>query len=244
MSKFDFVRQMIEIAAAEAACNTQPKERCGVIVQDGDTQRLIECKNVHPNPQENFSISAEEWGYLNVDYEVLSVWHTHPNSTAAPTGSDLVMMEKTGLPWHIVSWPQGGHSYTEPTGYEAPYIGRTFVHGIQDCYALCRDWYKREFELDLPDYEREDLWWTNGKSLYLDQFEENGFVSVPTKLKTLKRGDAILMQILSPVPNHAAIYLGDGKILHHTYKRLSGIFPYGGQWQKNTTHYLRHKSQL
>ena len=72
MPKFDFVRQMIEIAAAEAACSAQPKERCGVIVQDGETQRLIECENVSLNPQENFVISAENWAYVNVDYEVLA----------------------------------------------------------------------------------------------------------------------------------------------------------------------------
>jgi proteasome lid subunit RPN8/RPN11 len=244
MTKFDFVRQIIEIAAAEAATNAHPKERCGVIVQDGVGQRLIECTNVHPNPHEYFKISAEEWAFLNVDYEVVSLWHTHPNASAAPSDGDRAMIEKTGLPWHIVSWPAGGHSYTEPTGYETPYVGRTFVHGILDCYALCRDWYKREMSIDLPDDEREDEWWNKGQSLYLDGFERNGFVSIGTDVRKLQRGDAILMQILSPVPNHAAIYLGDGKILHHTYKRLSGIFPYGGQWQKNATHYLRHKSQL
>lgn len=243
MTKFDFVPKLIEIAAAEAACNTPPRERCGVIVKDGDGQRLIECANVAPNPCETFKISAEEWGVLNVDYEVTAIWHTHPNASAAPSAADLRMIEATQLPWHVVSWPAGGHSYTEPTGYVTPYEGRPFVHGVLDCYALCRDWYKRELNIDLPDDEREDDWWNKGQSIYLDGFEKNGFVSIGKDVKKLQRGDGILMQIRSPVPNHAAVYLGDGKILQHNYGRLSAITTYGGYWLKHSTHFLRHRSQ-
>jgi len=56
----------------------------------------------------------------------------------------------------------------------------------------------------------------------------------------LKVGDCFLMQVASPVPNHAAIYLGDGLILHHLQGRLSSRDVYGGYWQKVTTHILRH----
>jgi proteasome lid subunit RPN8/RPN11 len=244
MSKFDFIPKIIEIAAAEAAVNAHPRERCGVIVKDGDGQRLIECANVAPNPQETFKIAPEEWAFVNVDYEVVAVWHTHPNASAKPTPTDLSYIELTGLPWHIVSWPEGGHSYTEPTGYEAPYVGRPFVHGVHDCYGLCRDWYKRELNIDLPNDDRDVEWWNKGQNLYLDGFEKNGFVSIGTDVRKLKIGDGILMQIRSRVPNHAAIYVGDGKILHHLHSRLSAIMPYGGQWQKNSTHFLRHQSQL
>lgn len=241
---FDFVPRLIELAAAEAALGEPPKERCGVIVKDGDGQRVIECKNVASNPHEFFKISPEEWAYLSVDYEILSVWHTHPNASAAPSAADLKMIEATQLPWHVVSWPEGGHSYTEPSGYEAPYEGRPFVHGVLDCYALCRDWYKRELNIDLPDDPREDNWWEKGGNLYVDGFEKNGFVSIGHDERDLKRGDGILMQIRSSVPNHAAVYLGEGLILHHLHSRLSGIYPYGGQWLKNSTHFLRHRSQM
>lgn len=235
---------MVAIAKAEAVDNLRPKERCGAVVKDGEGVRLVECKNIHSDPYQYFKIGAEEWAFLDVDFEILAVWHTHPNASAAPSQSDRVMMEATGLPWHIVSWPEGGHSYIEPTGYEAPYLGRVFVHGIMDCYSLCRDWYKRELGIDLPNDEREDGWWDNGKNIYLDGFEKNGFVSIPTDVRNLKRGDGLLIQYVSKVPNHAAIYLGDGKILHHVDRRLSEIAPYGGYWMKHTTHYLRHQTQL
>jgi cell wall-associated NlpC family hydrolase len=240
----DIVRQMIEVAQQEAHDNERPRERCGVVVKEGNKPRLIECSNVHDNPHEFFRISAQEWAYLDIDHEVLSVWHTHPNGTAAPSQADRVMIEATGLPWHIVSWPEGGHSYTEPTGYEAPYEGRVFVHGILDCYALVRDWYRREMSVSLPNDDREDEWWNKGKNTYLDGFEKNGFVSMGADVRNLRRGDGILMQVVSKVPNHAAVYLGDGKILHHVHGKLSNITTYGGYWLKHTTHILRHREHL
>jgi len=237
------VRQMLEIARAEAD-SPRPKERCGVIVKGGSTPRLIECQNVADDPYHQFKISAEEWAYLDVDHDVLSVWHTHPNGDASPSQADRIMIEATGLPWHIVSWPQAGHSYTEPTGYQAPYEGRVFVHGVLDCYALVRDWYKREMGIDLPNDDRPDNWWNKGQNIYLDGFAKNGFVALPYDTSQLRRGDGILMQVASRVPNHAAVYLGDGKILHHVHDHLSNITTYGGFWLKNTTHYLRHQSQI
>jgi cell wall-associated NlpC family hydrolase len=59
-------------------------------------------------------------------------------------------------------------------------------------------------------------------------------------LRNLLPGDCFLMQVASPVPNHAAVYLGDGLILHHLQGRLSSRDVYGGYWQKVTTHVLRY----
>lgn len=78
-------------------------------------------------------------------------------------------------------------------------------------------------------------------NLYLDNFGSAGFgVANLTDRTDLKVGDVLLMQVASPVPNHAAVYLGDGLILHHLQGRLSSRDVYGGYWQKVTTHALRH----
>ncbi len=75
----------------------------------------------------------------------------------------------------------------------------------------------------------------------MDNFADAGFVVVEPD--DLLVGDVFLMQVNSEVPNHAAIYLGDGLILHHLQGRLSSRDVYGGYWQKITTHTLRHQSQ-
>src|SRR5260363_36280 len=123
-----------------------------------------------------------------------------------------------------------------------PLIGRPFSHGILDCYTLIRDYYQRALRLDLPDFERAPEWWTQGGNLYLDHFDEAGFIEVP--LPALQQHDVLLMQNAAPVPNHSAIYLGGGRILQHCQGHLSAESIYGGYWRKCTTHCLRHRNLL
>jgi cell wall-associated NlpC family hydrolase len=107
---------------------------------------------------------------------------------------------------------------------------------VLDCWALCRDWYARERSVQLPDPDRRDGWWDDGHSdLYSDAaMAAAGFKKIA--MDDLAAGDLILMQIRSDnlVPNHAAIYLGDGLILHHLDGRLSSRDVYGGYWAEVT----------
>lgn len=155
------------------------------------------------------------------------------------------------MPWVIVSVLKGDEgpyvgdvSQIHPEGYEAPLVGRMFHHGVLDCYTLVRDWYKRELAVELPDFDRSDEWWNDGtSSLYLDNFEKAGCVR--TDGSELQRGDILLIQIRSKnnTPNHAAVYIGDGKILHHPYGRLSRIDVYGGMWLQYTRLVVRRGIQ-
>jgi cell wall-associated NlpC family hydrolase len=152
-----------------------------------------------------------------------------------------VACEASGVPWFIVSYPNGQWFELSPKGYVAPLVGREWSHGVLDCYSIVRDWYAQERGLSLPDFQRFDEWWRRGENLYVDNFGAAGFAVVEPD--DLLVGDVFLMQVHSEVPNHAAIYLGDGLILHHLQGRLSSRDVYGGYWQKITTHTLRHQSQ-
>lgn len=100
-----------------------------------------------------------------------------------------------------------------------PYVNRPFLHGIFDCYTLVRDFYRREWGLWLPaNIQRTYGWWEQGDNLYVDGAPKYGFVQAAD----VKRHDLIVMK-LGPVPNHGAIYLGDGKILHHIGGRFSTV---------------------
>ncbi|MDP1019744.1 NlpC/P60 family protein, partial [Klebsiella pneumoniae] len=46
------------------------------------------------------------------------------------------------------------------------------------------------------------------------------------------------------MPDHCAVYIGDGMIMHHQIDRLSCRAYYGGMYQKHTTHHLRHRDLL
>ncbi len=105
-----------------------------------------------------------------------------------------------------------------------------------DCYTLFRDAYHLA-GIEMPDFHREDDWWRNGQNLYLDNLEATGLYQVP--LSAAQPGDVLLCCFGSSVPNHAAIYCGDGELLHHIPEQLSKRERYTDKWQRRT-HSLCH----
>lgn len=212
-----------------------PRESCGLLVIRKGREVYWPCRNLGVGTDQ-FVIHPEDYAKADEQGQIVAVVHSHPGLPPEPSQADRVACEASGLPWHIVSVPSVAWASIEPSGYVAPLVGREWSHGVLDCYALVRDWFRAERGIDLPNFTRFDDWWKRGENLYLDNFAHVGFEVVePDELQT---GDCLLMQVASPVPNHAAVYLGDGLILHHLQGRLSSRDVYGGYWQKVTTHTL------
>ena len=93
--------------------------------------------------------------------------------------------------------------------------------------------------IDMPDFEREDDWWRNGQNLYLDNMAVTGFYRVP--LSSAQAGDILLCCFGASVPNHAAIYCGNGELLHHLPEQLSKRERYSEKWQRRTHSVWRHR---
>jgi proteasome lid subunit RPN8/RPN11 len=222
-----------------------PAECCGLAVVIKGRLRYVRCRNRAPDGELLFEIAPEDWAAAEDKGEIVAVCHSHVFAAPTPSMADLVGCEKSGLPWLIVNHPVGTHTVTMPSGYRAPLVGRPFVHGVLDCYSLARDYYREALGLELPDFARQDEWWLKGEDLYRQNFEACGFVRMGGgDFTALKPHDGLLMQVASPVPNHAAVVTPEGTILQHSYGRLSSRDIYGGYWRAATTHVLRHRSQL
>lgn len=221
--------------ALQHALRDAPREACGLVIIRKGREVYRTCKNLAVQTDQ-FVLCPDDYSAAEAEGEVVAVVHSHPNASPLPSQADQVSCEATGLEWHIVNVPTGAWHSFKPTGYVAPLVGRVFSHGVLDCYAIIRDWYKQDRGIDLLDFDRHDGWWSRGQNLYLDNFGKAGF----ERCADLHDGAVLLMQIGSPVPNHAAIYLGDNMVLHHLQGRLSSRDMYGGYWQKHTTHILRY----
>ena len=228
--------QILEHAQAE-----DPRECCGLIAVVKGRRRYFPCRNIATTPDEHFVLSGEDYARVEDQGEIVAVVHSHPATNPAPSQADRVACQKSGLPWVIVNPKTEAWGHCKPDGFELPYVGREFSFGIVDCYTLCRDWYGKEFGLQLSDYERRDLFWERGENLYVDNFHREGFRSIP--FEELQYGDALLMQLGSKLPNHAAIYIDDQQILHHIQGRLSSRDVLGSYYVKNTAMVLRHESR-
>ncbi len=109
-----------------------------------------------------FRISPED--YLNARNrgDIVALVHSHPDGKPCLSSADRTLQIQSGLDWWLVC-DNRIHKFRC-----VPHLtGRQFEHGVTDCYTLFRDAYHLA-GIDMPDFDREDDWWSQGKSLYLD----------------------------------------------------------------------------
>lgn len=234
------------------AAEEYPNEICGVVAEG----RYYQCRNVSTSPDKEAQLHPAD--ALEFKGRIQAFVHSHPDATSRMSESDRVQMEFFNIPYIIVGYPSSDFGFYVPTGYKAPLLGRSFYHGVLDCYALIKDFYERELGISLLDFDREDKWWENAdhESLYVNNFEKTGFSVV----NNLQYGDVIICTVGDTKhPNHALIFLGENGslksevttetvgtkiILHHLYGRKSAREVYGDIWESKTNLIVRHKELL
>ncbi len=179
-------------------------------------------------------MSPEDWLQAEMQGEIVALVHSHPGGLPWLSEADRRLQVQSDLPWWLVC--RGTiHKFRC-----VPHLtGRRFEHGVTDCYTLFRDAYHLA-GIEMPDFHREDDWWRHGQNLYLDNLEATGLYQVP--LSSAQPGDVLLCCFGSSVPNHAAIYCGDGELLHHIPEQLSKRERYTDKWQRRTHSLWRHRA--
>lgn len=205
----ELLGRVLEHARAEA-----PRECCGLLISiKGDLAEYVPCRNIAEGEDE-FRIDPSDWAEAEDRGHVLGVVHSHPGGPVTPSPADLAGQEAMGLPWWIVvpgtsEWARFGVS---------PLEGRVFAWGVEDCFSLARDYFG-----GLPDFARAPGFWLD-RDLFGDCAPLAAFYPVKGDPEP---GDVLLFAIKSETRNHCAVYLGDGRILHHMPGRLSAAEPIG-----------------
>lgn len=242
-----YLNEPLKEAIREHAREAYPEEACGFVVRSAkDKMRVVRSPNLAADKQRYFRTCPKLWRELeDAGEEILAGYNSHPNGPARASDGDKTAAEKEQIPLIILGWPINEWEVYQPSGWRAKLIGRPFVHGVLDCFSLARDYYEEKLGIEIPDYYREDDWWFKGQDLYMEKFEEAGFVRVDDGPR---EHDALLIQTpKSPVANHCAIYLGDGLIMHHVQNRVSKVEPYvaqRGDYARGVRAIVRHKSLL
>lgn len=218
-------------------------EACGLILAKGQRLTAFPCPNVHPSPKEGFAISGPHWAAAEDEVGeegIIAVYHSHPETAPELSDVDKVECEDLGIPYLIYACRWRRFLWHEPEGWVAPYRGRPWTPKVFDCYTLVRDWLLREKGLTIGTYEYEEDWMESpdAPALWEDAFESEGFVEIaPEKIEP---GDIILMGWETKIATHAAIYLGENTILHHTPDRLSCKASYGQEYRYATRKVIRY----
>lgn len=238
----------------EHAIREYPRESCGLVIDgtirgrdiDGD---YLPLENLHPDPTKSFRIDRKIW--LELGSRVTAVVHSHPDGPDCPSEADMRSQMATRLPYIIVS--TNGVNCTTPFEFGVdlephPLVGRGFRHGVTDCFAAIRDWYRLNTEVVLEDFARDWLWWKKGSNFYVENYSAMGF-RLLNENEEPKRGDAFFVCVGSKVPNHGGIYVGNGKIYHHLAPARGGPYApsylaveeYGLRWQSYRPVFGRHR---
>lgn len=200
-----------------------PQEMCGAIADIHDKgRRFFAIDNIAENPEETFEMNPKGWQALAEDGEIVAVVHSHPNGEPFLSGADRQMQIQTGLPWILAV---GGRLKQFRC---CPHLrGRVFEYGKADCGALIRDAFML-MGIDLPDHTRGDIDDDAEHEYLRKHFERVGFVRISDGL----RGGDVILTSYGGHANHAALYLGDGQILHHAYNQLSRREPFNQWWSE------------
>jgi len=218
-----------------------PKESCGLLIEIKGKEKYFPCKNLSTYSQQCFIIDPDDFVKAEESGNILAVVHSHPVTPPIASQADKISCESSELPWHIVNPKTEQWGYYEPSGYKPPLIGRHWVWGITDCWALVRDWYKETKGIILRDWDRP----TTPEEFIADPMFERcawrtGFRQLRPEEK-LQNGDLLFMSIMATGLNHVAIFL-DGDVLHHLADRISCKEPYNQWLLKCTGMRLRYAS--
>ena len=227
-----------DVALAHAK-EQDPKESCGLLIEIKGKEKYFPCKNLSNWSNQCFIIDPVDYAKAEDTGKILAVIHSHPTTQPVASQADMISCEDTNLPWHIVNPKTEQWGYYEPSGYKPPLIGRHWVWGITDCWALVRDWYKETKGIVLRDWERPI---TPEEFIADPMFERcawrTGFRQLRPEEK-LENGDLLFMSILTSGLNHVAIFI-DGDVLHHLADRISCKEPYNEWLLKCTGMRLRY----
>jgi proteasome lid subunit RPN8/RPN11 len=219
-----------------AHAQSKPEEEtCGIIAGG----KFFPCSNIHSSPIDNFGIDAKDYARLE-ELGIEAIFHSHTGFNDTFSRHDIASCKAINLPW--VMYCIGANSWHEmdPTG-NAPLLERPWIYGIYDCYGLVRDYFRKEYNILLDDYDRgEEFEWASSEwRMFEKNFAAQGF----REAEGLRKGDVLLMQLQANFPNHVGVmHAPDQNIFYqHLLGRLSEANVYGGYWQKCMVKILRHK---
>jgi len=250
----------VDLAIMAHAMVEHPRECCGAVTADG----YLRLENVSPEPERAFDCDEQVADLMARGVAILGLAHSHPaivtpaagfertrtaevtSDLRGPSAADMHQQIAMDIPWGIVVtdgkdclpvmwWGPG-----VPT---PPLEGRDWRHGPSgsdgrgDCFALLRDYYATAHGVTIPEFPRDDAYWLFGQDLITDHIAAVGFMPTDDP----RPGDACMMKVDAPVPNHVGVLLPGGLLLHHPGGRISRTHSAVAVMRKNNSiRWYRH----
>ena len=119
-------------------------------------------------------------------------------------------------------------------------LGFAWEMNERDCFTLTREFFKQNFDIDIPDVARPNNWSSDNLDLIGLIHSKAGFTKVTEMWDDLRPGDVLACSVQSSNPNHLAIYIGNNELLHHRLGVNSSVETLRPFWRMTTGYILRH----
>tara|TARA_Y100001938_G_scaffold145373_1_gene221877 strand:- start:156 stop:899 length:744 start_codon:yes stop_codon:yes gene_type:complete len=204
------------------ALKESPKECCGFILLVGDQTELYQCTNFSTTPSSHFSISPKDYIKASDKGKIIAVYHSHPLGSEKFSPSDLMNSSGHNTPFVVYSITKDCFSIHDPLKDKSYIESKPFEFGVSDCYNFVIQYYK-ELGIDLLDHpkKRNSNWEKEAPDLANQIIKLNKNLLDKTIMQrvgneeNLKEHDILLFKMIEGKKiNHAAVYLGNNKIIH------------------------------
>lgn len=224
------------------------KECCGLIYKNPDSNLgIFRCGNASDIPKEHFFINPKEFVEASCLGDIIGIYHSHVEK------ENFSFLDKTNANGHALIFVMYNikndfFKIYYPQSNNNTYINKAFQIGKVDCFSLVREYYKEEFDIEIPDYPRTEAQLEEYSNMFSKRFNEGNFSIIidgqitKDNFSKLKENDILIFRDKNEKESHMAIYLGGNTILHHRRNKLSCMEPFHQIYKDKTVFTVRHNS--
>ena len=210
------------------------EESCGLIISTETEVLVFKSKNISYHKGNNAILNPLD--YIRASKIGKIIGHFHSQPFGPPSFIDYLNAINHDIYSVIYSIKSDIFYVIEPKLKD--YLDAEYKCGVSDCYTLVREYFNKELNIKLNDYNREDNWWKKSPNLILENFKNEGGITV--SFEDLKPNDVIVFNV-NNVPGHFSIYMGCGLILHHPFGERSIISEISEPLKRRICIIIRHK---
>jgi cell wall-associated NlpC family hydrolase len=211
------------------------EETCGLILLKDNKYIVYPCKNISYYKANHAILNPLDYVRASKIGRIVAHFHSHPESDK-PSFMDYLSAVNHNLYSVIYSIKSNKFYIIEPK--LSDYLNLDYKCGISDCYSLIRNYFNKELNIKINDYNREEKWWEKEPDLIINNIKNEGGIEV--EYKDLKINDLILFSFNGAL-SHFSIYLGNDMILHHPVGDKSIISELNDSLKRRISKVIRHK---
>lgn len=199
------------------------EEVCGLVGPDD----FLPCRNINENKKHFFTIHPKDTLLAYRKFkQIIAVFHSHVENQTNFSEFDYQQSERHNLPYWLYCLKTKEFKILEPNHARyKKYLNKQFEEGLQDCFSLVCDFYKKEFDITIfdPFVERAKNFrkiqtTVLEQKFYLDLIKINNFKPIHSDFKIF---DILIFKFDNRL--HMGIYLKPNQILHQLRNKNSCI---------------------